>query len=349
MHRRFEYSPICAAFAVVLCLLMTQGSQADDPLLYDSEVLPLPEQQVSLRLQGSERTRWHFGSRYPRPFFYPFNGPSGASLTRMGHPGAADHDHHRSLWFAHHSVNGIDFWSDESAARIRQDAWYCYQDDGEQAIMAVRLGWYDDGALHVMDQDVIAALRALPMQEYLLEIQVELRPGPDASSVRLDKTNFGLLAVRVAKSLSAHFGDGILTSSTGQTGEQQLFGKTARWMDYSGPLVVGDRTSRRVVAEGITFHDHPDNPRYPAHWHVRSDGWMGAALCMDQPLVVETGRPLRLRYLLHAHNGTYDGEQAAAQHEQFSGRGRLLLIKSPAGKPHTRYEVRRKYVREQDD
>ena len=37
--------------------------------------------------------------------------PSGATLTRIGHPGAENHDHHRSVWFAHHKVNGLDFWS----------------------------------------------------------------------------------------------------------------------------------------------------------------------------------------------------------------------------------------------
>ena len=30
----------------------------------------------------------------------------------MGHPGAPDHDHHRSVWFAHFKVLGIDFWGD---------------------------------------------------------------------------------------------------------------------------------------------------------------------------------------------------------------------------------------------
>jgi hypothetical protein len=63
--------------------------------------LALPDHQVSLQIDGIERLRWHFGPSYPRPFFYPLVGPSGASLTRIGHPGAPNHDHHRSVWFAH--------------------------------------------------------------------------------------------------------------------------------------------------------------------------------------------------------------------------------------------------------
>ena len=61
----------------------------------------MPDNQVSLQIDGEERTRWHFDAKYPRPFFYPLIGPSGDTLTRMGHPGAQNHDHHRSVWWAH--------------------------------------------------------------------------------------------------------------------------------------------------------------------------------------------------------------------------------------------------------
>jgi len=61
------------------------------------EVIPQPDHQVAFQVDGVERARWHFGPSYPRPFFYPFPGPSGATLTRMGHPGAPNHDHHRSI------------------------------------------------------------------------------------------------------------------------------------------------------------------------------------------------------------------------------------------------------------
>ena len=52
------------------------------------QVVPLPDCQVSLQIDGIEKARWHFDAKYPRPFFYPILGPSGETLTRMGHPGA---------------------------------------------------------------------------------------------------------------------------------------------------------------------------------------------------------------------------------------------------------------------
>src|SRR5205085_4348422 len=101
------------------------------------EVVPLSDYQASFRVEGNERLRWHFGPSYPRPFFFPLIGPSGTPLTRMGHPGAPDHDHHRSIWFAHEKVLGINFWSDRTPARVRQKQWLCYQDGKAEAAMAV--------------------------------------------------------------------------------------------------------------------------------------------------------------------------------------------------------------------
>ena len=43
------------------------------------EILPLSDQQVSMRIDGIEKLRWNFGEQYLRPFFFPFNGPSGIS------------------------------------------------------------------------------------------------------------------------------------------------------------------------------------------------------------------------------------------------------------------------------
>ena len=306
------------------------------------EVLPLPEQQVSLRVDGVEKTRWHFGNQYPRPFFYPFNGPSGTSLTRMGHPGAENHDHHRSVWFAHHNVAGVDFWSDQTAGRVRQKHWYSYQDGDDQAVMASVTGWYDGSGQELMEQDVIAVLIPLDEGEHALEIQITMRPVAKDKPVALAKTNFGFLAVRVAKTISTHFGAGQLTDSEGRQGEPAIFGKQARWMDYSGPIAVGSGPDRKAVIEGITYFDHPENPRYPTHWHVRADGWMGASFCMQEGIVITADAPLTLRYLLHAHRGGYDPVKAQAVHEQFAQRPGLEIGKGTKG--HCQYEVNRKAV-----
>ncbi|HUG93940.1 MAG TPA: PmoA family protein [Planctomycetaceae bacterium] len=313
------------------------GSPSD--MVYSTprcRILPLPDHQVAVLIDGAERTRWHFGPQYPRPFFYPLNGPSGVTLTRMGHPGAPNHDHHRSVWFAHHKVLGIDFWSDQTAARIRQKEWLVYEDGDDEARLAVRLGWYDGhNPEELLEQDLIALVRPGPQGETFLELQSTFRPR--AESLEFGQTNFGFLAVRVAKSVSAHFGGGTLTDSEGRSGEPAIFGRQARWMDYSGPVDGLERGAAALV-EGITYFDHPANPGHPQHWHVREDGWMGAAVCLDRPVTTTRAEPLALRFLLHAHRGGLDAARADEIAREFSGWPRYEVGRSNAR--HRQYELR---------
>lgn len=331
---------VAAILGTAISSWLTPAAAAEPSVLDRCEVIPLADRQTALQIDGVELIRWHFGSDAPRPYFYTFRGPSGSILTRMGHPGAENHDHHRSIWFAHERVDGVDFWSDRTEARIRQQRWLAYEDGHDEAVMVCECGWYDGQGRELMQQETVAALIPLDAGEHALELQVTLRPGNGKESVELGKTNFGLLAVRVAKSLSVHFGGGRISDSEGRIDEARIFGQTARWVDYSGPVSSGTGARRKTVIEGITYFDHPKNPRYPTHWHVREDGWMGASLCFENSHIIGQDQPLVLRYLLHAHSGAYDPEKETAVHEQFASRPGFVVSKST--RKHRQFEVRRK-------
>ena len=290
------------------------------------EVLPLAGSRTSLRVLGQEVACWNHGSDAPRPFLFPVNGPTGVSLVRMGHPGAPDHDHHRGVWFAHHNVEGHGFWADGTGCRIVQRQWLAYQ-DGPEAIAAVLLDWIAADGMLLLEQQVVLVVSGDDSGNRI-ELQTELRPAAGRDETVLGQTNFGILAVRVAKSISAHFGSGRLTDSEGRVGEPAIFGKRARWMDYSGTVVAGSRSQRHDVEEGITLFDHPRNPDHPTHWHVRNDGWMGASLCMKKDRSVRADAPLTLRYLLDCHRGPYDRERAAAAFSRFAESPSFLVSKS---------------------
>ncbi|MDX1966458.1 MAG: PmoA family protein [Planctomycetaceae bacterium] len=304
---------------------------ANDYRIPRCQALPIAGHQVQFLIDGQERLRWNFDPSYPRPFFYPLIGPGGVSLTRMGHPGAPNHDHHQSVWFAHHKVLGIDFWGNTGDARIRQQEWLAYVDGDAEAVMAVRLGWFDGhDPRALLTQDVVAAVRPGPERETFLEIQTTLTPTAD--ELELGKTNFGLLAVRVAKSLSAYFGGGQIVDSEGRAGEPAIFGQQARWMDYSGPATPD-------TTEGITFFDHPANPGHPCHWHVREDGWMGASLCFAEPRLLQKLQPLTLRYLLHLHRSGADQARSATVFAEFAASAAFLVERSSTR--HLMHSVRR--------
>ena len=138
--------------AILFVILFTNVVLAESGMpIPRCEVVPLPGHRVSLRVDGLERIGWHFGAEYERPFFFPVKGPSGTPLTRMGHPGAENHDHHRSIWFAHNDVEGENFWANSSPSRIRQKHWYQFLDGENRALMAVRLGWFNGEGVEVME------------------------------------------------------------------------------------------------------------------------------------------------------------------------------------------------------
>jgi hypothetical protein len=308
------------------------------PGIVRCEVLPLPDERFSFRIDGRELAAWNFAPAHKRPFLFPVNGPvSGESLTRMGHPGAPNHDHHDSVWFAHHKVLGIDFWGDTSAATIRQVQWLAIEESDEFCAAAVRLGWFDGhDARPLIEQDLILELRPLSGGEYTIELSSLFQPA--AAELELQQTNFGIVAVRVARSLSRVFGAGLLTSSTGVSGEKQLFDQPAEWMCYSGPMPQRLADGSRIeVTEGITLFSHPSNVGHPPTWHVRDDGWMGPSLTHAESLVLKKNEPLSLSYLLHAHAGGADAKRAAGVLEAWAARPQRKVRKST--RPHHQFEI----------
>ncbi|GAA4455670.1 PmoA family protein [Novipirellula rosea] len=301
------------------------------PFVYSAsprcQIVPLPSSQVAFAIDGTERLRWHASADSPRPFFFPLTGPSGIPLTRMGHPGAPDHDHHRSVWFAHHKVAGNNFWADTTGTQIRQTQWMAYDDGDDEARMAVQLEWFgESNSQRLIKQDLFVAVAPAPSGGLFVELQTSLRSVDD--TLELEQTKFGLLALRVAKAISVRFGDGVITGANGKRGEQELFGMASPWIDYSGSIDQG-------VVEGITYFDHPSNGRFPSKWHVRDDGWIGASVCRDGAVMLYKDKPTTWRYLLHAHAGAIDHDVAAQIQDAFHERPAMRLAKGGVSQAYT--------------
>jgi hypothetical protein len=284
------------------------------------QIVPQADDQVSFQVEGQEKLRWNFASRYPRPFFFPVIGPSGRSVTRMGHPAAPNHDHHRSFWWGHQFVGTVNFWEERGGSQqIRQEAWVHYQDGQDEAGMVVRLGWFDAHKVKLMQQELIAVYRPLSNGESWLELQTSFQT--TLPKLQLGRTNFGFLGLRVAASMSVHYGGGRLTNSDNLVGEKAIFGRQAQWVDYSGP-------NTDKAWEGVTWFDHPSNPNYPTSWHVREDGWMSAAFCLRAAYNLQQGTALRLRYGFHVHGGPVLAKTAEARRKEFASAAAWELVKA---------------------
>ena len=301
-------------------LLMAVAVSAQVPLPNERPVpvmqaVPQPYEQVSFQRNGTEVTRLHFGAALNRPFVFPLIGPSGRSVTRMGHPhDPLGHSHHNSVWISHQDVNGCSFWADRGTnqGRIVGQRLEKLEDGDTSAAATILCHWTDKQGKVLLEERRRVSVDSLPNNELLLllDLRFEAKSGP----VTLGKTPFGLVGVRMAKTIGIADGGGTIRNSEGNVDEQGdngCFWKRARWCDYSGPIQPGR-------SEGATLMDHPSNPNHPTFFHVRSDGWMGSAFTHDAPRVIEPGRPLQVRYGVYVHAGVPGRNQLQRLWEAFS-------------------------------
>lgn len=286
------------------------------------QVIPLPGDRASVEWHGREISQYYFGKELYRPFLYPLIGPSGRSLTRMGHPRDPNgHSHHNSAWVSHHDIGGVGFWNDQSKGRIVHKRVTRYEDTDEEALIEVTNAWNDETGKTLVEELRTMRFRPLDRRQWLLVLDIQLAAPKEA--VTIGKTPFGIVGVRMAKSIGVRDGGGTIRNSEGGVNEKGVFWKPARWCDYSGQITP-------EAQEGVTLMDHPSNPNHPTVFHVRDDGWMGTCLTFDAPRVLEPGQPLKLRYGLLVHAGVPTLEELNARFDAFAKIGAPL---PPTKKP----------------
>ncbi len=310
----------CSLFAFPLAAQTALPAARPIPRM---QAVPEPYDQISFRFDEKEIARFHFGSALNRPFIYPVIGPSGRPLTRMGHPGdPLTHSHHNSIWISYGKVNGVDFWSDRgtNCGRIVHRGTLELEDADNRAGAVTEAAWVAASGTVLLTERRETWVYPLSGGEWMLVIDLVLKPA--TAAVTFDSAGFGPIGVRVAKSLSVHFGGGRIRNSTGVEGETAIFRKPARWVDYSGQIATG-------VLEGLTLMDHPENPHHPSPFHVREDGWMGAMLSTTGPVTIAPAQMLHLRYGVYVHRGIPPPAQLDARWSQFA----KLDLHPPLGPP----------------
>ena len=288
----------------------SQAASSEPKSVPRMQVIPMPYDQASFQRDGVELTRYHYGAGLHRPFLFPVIGFSGRPLTRMGHPHDPEsHSHHNSVWISHNDVNGTSFWSDGGKGKIRHKRIIEFEDADERASLVVENEWVDnDGKVLLLETRRVTVL-PLTNGEWLLTIDMEFKASD--ATVTLGKTPFGMIGVRMAKTIGVNDGGGKIRNSEGAVNEKEVLWKKARWVDYSGAI-----TNEKL--EGITLFDHPDNPNFPACFHVRNDGWMGASLTFDGPREIRADKPLLLRYGLYVHSDMKSAEAIEAEWMRFT-------------------------------
>ena len=311
------------AFSFFVFLAAPFPVRGEDEMSFPFRVqaVPLGFGDVSFRVEGFEILRYNAGRQGKRPFLFPVIGPAGRMLTRMGHPHDPEgHRHHYSVWWAHQSIDGQNFWTDESNCRQVHDAVLLMEDGRSQARLQCRILWVGEDEKKILKEtreitlDYPSSLPpppAIDMDGACWTLDLLSRFESLDAPVNLGQTPFGFLGIRMAKAIGVHDGGGRIRNALGKVNEKEIFGEPSAWCDYAGFVADGRW-------EGIVCFDHPNNPGFPAQWHVRNDGWMCPSQFREKALRIELGEALTLRHRLIIHAGDWDEGKIGKAHKEWA-------------------------------
>lgn len=294
--------------------------------------------KVRVEINGEHFTDYVFKGA-PHVYFYPLLGPGGARMTR-GWPmedlagEEHDHKHHRSLWFSHGAVNGVDFWAETpKSGKIVHDKFLEVKGGADSGVIRSTAKWIAPNGETTLRSETTFRVYARPATERLFDFEVTLKAGD--RPVVIGDTKEGTMAIRVNESMrgtlarkpgekKAAPGPGRIVLSTGAAssgkGDDAAWGKRAAWCDYSGP--VNGKTL------GIAIFDHPSNPRHPTWWHVREYGLFAANpfgqhdFEKKEPgsgnLTIDPGQSVTFKYRFYIHEGDEKQAKVAEHYTEYA-------------------------------
>ncbi|MGD0654747.1 MAG: PmoA family protein [Thermoguttaceae bacterium] len=243
-----------------------------------------------------------------KPILWPIIGPTGKPMTRA-YPmkkddptEKTDHPHHRSLWFTHGKVNGIDFWTEKNGNGTVKHREFVKLQSGNTGLIVTNNDWLSsDGQRQCQDKRTLRFGAETDCRWIDFNITIQALDKP----VTFGDTKEGSFGLRLAETLSVDAKrGGQIVNSIGQL-NNDTWGKTADWVDCHGPL------DGQTV--GIAIFNHPASFRYPTCWHVRGYGLFAANPFglrdfsgdkkKDGSYTIQPEESITLRYRVLLHRG----------------------------------------------
>ncbi len=275
------------------------------------------EQGVTIKID-SKRFAEYVTKSNTKPIVYPIYGPTDKKMMRdyplvEKVPGeSSDHPHHRSLWFTHGEVNGIDFWTEVGGKKgsiVHRE--FGTVAGGKEATVVTKNDWMSPDNKRVCADERTLVFGGNDDVRWIdFAIKITATDGP----VEFGDTKEGSFGVRVpdawtmpekkgadAKKTEPKM-TGMIVTSEGKT-NAAAWGQPAAWVDYYGPI-EGETL-------GIAILNHPSSFRYPTCWHVRTYGLFAANPFGKKDFKVEgqgayhlpAGESVAFRYRVVLHKG----------------------------------------------
>ena len=260
MNYRTTMTTTTALLTIVILSAWATAARATDVKLTQTAT------SVRVDIDGKEFTDYHFlagdDKNFLRPFAYPVYAADGQAVTsdqEVTNP--KEHPHHRSVWVAHGSVNGVDHWANKGHKQRHVGF-----DKVAGNTIVERLEWEGETAEAPPLLKETRTLRFFALDDGTrgidLTVALTAANGPVTFG---DTKEAGFAAVRVHPQIGTNKGaNAHLTNSNGATGEKAIWGKKADWCDSSGTI--------DGKPYGVAIFDSPDNPRHPTNWHTREYG-----------------------------------------------------------------------------
>lgn len=284
------------------------------------------QQDGKLRIEmDGELFANYYYSNVSRPYLYPIVGAEGRQMTRHWPQEQAeneehDHPHHKSWWYAHGKVNGIDFWSEEKGAGKTAHEKFTKIKSGAKKgeIHSSNKLVAPDGKVVATDDRRIV-IHAGPGGTKIMDFEINIHASQ--GDLTFGDTKEGTMALRLAETMrvKGKVGKGHIVNSEGVK-DGATWGKRAKWCDYYGPV------DGQTV--GVAVFDSPTNPRHPTWWHVRDYGLFAANpfglhdFEGQKPgagdLVVPKGKSIRFNYRFYFHPGDTEQGKVAEAWAQYS-------------------------------
>ncbi|MEP7272989.1 MAG: PmoA family protein [Acidobacteriota bacterium] len=320
------------AMVIALIVLSSSGAVAQGRVSFKEG-----SQKIDIEIDAQPYATFHYEDNWLKPFLHTVRAASGTIVTRNYPlekiPGESnDHFWHHGIWYGHGDINGIDFWREFTGDPV-EDAKFRlpigrfvikgkprFKTSGGTGTLSA------DFDLVKPDKTSLGTIRQVftfrrSGSDNLIDAEITISADRGVA-LKMGDTEEGSLGLRFADDFKEDRG-AILTNSDGLKGSANIWGKRARWVDYS--------TAIRGEKVGLSIFDHPKNPKHPTFWHARGYGLCGVNpfgehdfyndKTRDGSLTIPTGKKLSFRYRVVIHAGSGEVPNIEKAFDLFS-RGR---------------------------
>ncbi len=285
---------------------------------------------VRLELAGQCVMEYQHKPNPNKPYVRLLCTPQGVNVLRDS---PKDHRHHHGLMFAV-GVDGVDFWAEFANSGLQQadppNSGQTKSNVGSsprsdrrcQQVFEARFGqhlrWTDAQGRQILlvEDRHIAWHRSRPVVDdrplppvHLLTWTSTLSVPEGKKSVMLDGRAYFGLGMRFVEDMDH---GGRFFNANGGQGVAQTNDKHSSWCAYTA--TVGNKPVT------VAMFDDPENARHPAIWFTMDNpfAYLSATLGLKkEPMKIEAGKPLRLRYAVALWDGRVSAEviQSVYEHQ----------------------------------